>query len=108
MPKLRALFLITLLLSFTLGAGLLWLDSRPAWDDTGVEVGLILLASGACGFLHPKGAWLWGLCVGGWIPGRALIANHDPKLLVVLVIAVLGAYAGAGIRRAMRKVGQIS
>jgi hypothetical protein len=38
--------LILAALAVTMGAGVAWVDTRPTWDDTGVTVGMLLLAAG--------------------------------------------------------------
>ena len=57
-------------LLFALAAGLLvgLLDNSPGWDDTGITVGALLLASALMGLLAPRLPWLWGLAAGAWVP----------------------------------------
>jgi hypothetical protein len=47
------------------GIFIAYVDSRPTWDDTGITVGFILLASGALALAGYKQPWLLALAVGG-------------------------------------------
>ncbi len=60
----NAKFWVILTLSVVAGLAIGWLDSRPSWDDTGITVGLILIAGAILGMLSPSRAWLWGVIVG--------------------------------------------
>jgi hypothetical protein len=76
-----------------------WMDTRPHWNDTGVTVGAILLASALCGALSPARAWLWALIIGGALFGANLALDGNYESAIALAIAFLGAYAGAGVRK---------
>ncbi len=71
-------------------------------DDTGIEVGLLLLITAILGFLHSRRAWQWALLVGPCIPlADALFGQRSgtPGFLllaaVTTIIGLAGAYAGA-------------
>ena len=81
------------------GAFLAWMDSSPGWDDTGVTVGLLLVASAACGAIKPVWAWAAALAIGGWIPILEIPGSHNYGSLAALVFAFAGAYGGALARR---------
>ena len=81
------------------GAFLAWMDSSPGWDDTGVTVGLVLLASAAFGAMNPAWAWAAALAVGGCIPVVEIPTSHNPAALAALAFAFAGAYGGALARR---------
>lgn len=83
--------------ALVVGLSITWLDSRPAWDDTGITAGLIVLASAAFGAARPRWAWLWALAIGAWIPLLGVF-NHNYAALLALAIALCGAYAGAFVR----------
>jgi len=76
-------------------------------DDTGVEIGLLLLITFILGSLHPRHAWQWALLVGPAIPATQCLFGHpQPGVIAVLlplviVLGLVGSYAGAGIRRAI-------
>jgi hypothetical protein len=82
------------------GALIAWIDSRPAWDDTGITAGMLLAASGVFGFAWPRWPWLWALLVGAWIPLVALTHHQSAWSLLVFGFTFAGAYAGWAIRRA--------
>jgi hypothetical protein len=86
------------------GLAAAYVDSRPTWDDTGVEVGAILLVSGLIALLGFKRPWLLALLVGVWIPLYGLVVSHSPASLIALVIAFLGAYAGWALRSVALKL----
>lgn len=82
-------------------------------DDTGVEVLFLLLITFVLGCLHPRHAWQWALLVGPVIPLAEILFGHpalgrDPVrgmlllLTVVVVLGMVGSYAGAGVRRVVR------
>ncbi len=88
-----------LLAAIALGVGIHWVDSRPNWDDAGVTAGLIVIAAGAFGFVSPKRAWLWALAVGIWIPLTSIMHGGGLEEALVLLIALVGAYAGVLFRK---------
>jgi len=95
----------SILLSVGVLAGLFsaWVDSRPAWDDTGVLAGGLLLVSGLLTLLGGRRPWLIALAVGIWIPLHDIYLSHDLRMLLVLLIPTLGAYAGWAVRLGVRK-----
>lgn len=76
-------------------------------DDTGVEVGFVLLFTFALGFWQPSRAWLFSL-IGLGIPLAELgWGNLSPKKaaligLVVLAISVTGTVCGVMARKLIR------
>lgn len=88
-------FWILFVVAIMLGALITWMDSSPGWDDTIVTVGAIFLSTAALGFLGPKFPWLWALVVGAGIPLVEIPQSHNSGALVALVIATVGAFAGA-------------
>ena len=76
-------------------------DTRT--DDTGIELGLLLLASAGLAFLAPKWWWAIALLVGGFIPIVELGPidhPHVPAGIVALAVTLVGALIGSGIARA--------
>lgn len=94
-----------LLLGIALLAGLFsaYVDSRPTWDDTGILVGGLLLASGLLTLLGHRRPWLIALAVGIWIPMRQIYLTYDFKFLIILLIPFIGAYSGWLVRLGIRK-----
>lgn len=90
-------------LALIVGALLAFYDLRT--DDTGIEVGLLLIASVTLAALAPKRWWLIGLCVGLPIPLVEIAVAHaavPPAGIAALVIGIVGALIGFGIARASR------
>ncbi|HEX9495122.1 MAG TPA: hypothetical protein VGA38_05135 [Candidatus Limnocylindria bacterium] len=74
-------------------------------DDTGIEVGLLLIASVVLAVLAPKRWWIVALCVGLPIPIVEIVVAHaplPPAGSVALGVAIVGALVGFGIARASR------
>lgn len=90
-------------IALCLGVAIAYVDSSPGWDDTGITVFALLAASGMLGFLSPRRPWLWALIVGIWIPLVGIITRQDYTMLVVLLVPLVGAYAGMGLRLLIRK-----
>ena len=96
-------------LAAALGLGIGWLDLHT----TEVTVTIVtLLATGfALGLLRPKAAWRWAVLIALGLPVMAAVAKLsdmptvepaqlDPRVtLVALAFALVGAYAGALLRR---------
>jgi hypothetical protein len=95
----------SILLAVAVLAGLFsaWVDARPNWDDTGILVGGLLLVSGLLTLLGGRRPWLIALAVGIWIPLHDIYLSHDLRMLVVLLIPLVGAYAGWAVRLGVRK-----
>jgi hypothetical protein len=100
------------------GLGIGWLDLHT----TEVIVTLVpLLASGmVLGLLRPRAAWRWAVLIALGLPLMAAVARLsgmrtaeparlDPRIaLVALAVALLGAYAGVLLRRAVTAPGAVS
>ena len=94
-----------ILIAVAVVAGLFfaYVDSRPAWDDTGVLAGAILLTCGLIALVGYRHPWLLALAVGAWIPLRGILITHNYGSILALVIAFVGAYAGWAVRLGLRK-----
>ena len=88
--KFWILFIIAIALGMIIG----FIDSRPHWDDTGVTVGMILIATACLGFVIPKRAWVWAISFGIWIPIWNILLYNKYSSLIALPIAFVGAYLG--------------
>ena len=89
----------------SLAAGLFLARYDLSTDDTGIEVGLLLVASLVLALLAPKRWWLVGLCVGLPIPLVELAVGHaplPPAGVAALGVAIVGALIGFAIARASR------
>ena len=82
-------------------------------DDAPIIAGLVLLSACALALWQPGHAWRWGLIIGLAVPVAEIYAVYfgthrsgfsGPKTLAgvavfTLVIAMIGAYIGAGVRK---------
>jgi hypothetical protein len=85
--------------------GLLLASYDLRTDDTGIEVGLLLIASVTLAAIAPTRWWLIALCVGLPIPIVEIAVAHatvPPAGIAALVVAIVGALIGFGIARASR------
>ena len=74
-------------------------------DDTGIEVGLLLIASATLAAFAPRRWWIVALCVGLPIPITEIVVSHAalaPGGIAALAVAIVGALIGFGISRASR------
>ncbi|HTP14178.1 MAG TPA: hypothetical protein VMM37_11145 [Bacteroidota bacterium] len=101
-PTLSVKFWLLFCASLFAGLILAWIDTRPNWDDTGIEVGIILCSSFCFGFAQPRFAWLWAVLVGIWIPVINVFVQHDFMSCVILFISFIGAYAGVLIQKVLK------
>jgi hypothetical protein len=93
--------------ALALAVGLLLATYDLRTDDTGIEVGLLLIASFALAFIAPKWWWLIALFVGGFIPifelsVQGLAASPTPSGVVALVFTLIGSLGGFAIARVSR------
>ena len=92
-------------IALALAAGLLLASYDSRTDDTGIEVGLLLIASVGLAALAPARWWLIALCVGLPIPIAEIAVSHatiPPAGIAALVVAIIGALIGFAIARASR------
>ncbi|MFN8412904.1 MAG: hypothetical protein U0Z26_10995 [Anaerolineales bacterium] len=94
-----------ILLAFAILGGifLAYVDSSPGWDDTGITAGGLFVIAGLIALLgHPR-PWLVALAVGVWIPLLYLYQSQAYSMILVLLIPLVGAYAGWIVRLGIRK-----
>jgi hypothetical protein len=102
---------------FCLAAGAFLAHYELHTDDTGLEVGYIVLVTFILGCWHPRRAWQWALLVGPWAPAADCVkwlGGHAPEIhgagglagvaLVVILLGLAGSYAGALLRRAVKSL----
>ena len=101
---------LLLALAVLTGLFIAYVDSRPTWDDTGITVGAILLTSGLLTLLGYRRPWLIALAVGLGLPVYEIYKSHNYSLpnlilfpLVILLIAMIGAYGGWLVRLGIQK-----
>ena len=98
---------LVLLAAVLMGIAIAYVDSRPAWDDTGFTAFALVMAGAVCGFVAPRRPWRWALAVGIWIFVFAIGRSVSPDavmMLTVVLFSLSGAYAGAAIRCARSKL----
>ena len=89
----------------SLAAGLFLARYDLNTDDTGIEVGLLLIASVTLAVVAPKRWWLIALCVGLPIPIVEIAVAHSalpPAGVFALALTIVGALIGYAIARASR------
>jgi len=89
----RAVWLIAAL-SLVVGCAIGFVDSRPTWDDTGITVGSIFLASLVLGAARPRSAWLTGLLIGAPVLAFNVALRGGFASAIAVVIALVGAGMG--------------
>lgn len=82
----------------------LFVETRPAWDDTGILIIVIFLACGLLALIGNQRPWLLALVVGAWIPLYRIIVSGNYETVIALVVAFMGAYAGWLIRFGINKL----
>ena len=87
------------LLSLGIGALITFVDSRPAWDDTGVTAGLLFIFAAVFGFFWPSRPWIWALNLGLWIPIWGIVVAHNFASILALLVSFAGAYLGSVVSK---------
>ena len=94
-----------LAIGLALLGGLLLAGYDLRTDDTAIEVGLLLIASGGLALVAPRRWWVVALCVGLPIPVVELAVAHaafPPGGIAALGVAIVGALIGFAVARASR------
>jgi hypothetical protein len=95
---------ILLALAIFCGVLLAYVESRPASGDMGITAGGLLITAAVIPLLgHPR-PWLIGLAIGAWIPLYHIYQSQSYLMLLILVIPLVGAYAGWVIRIGSRRI----
>ena len=95
----------TVAVGLALVVGVLLASYDLRTDDTGVELGLLLIASVVLAFVAPSRWWLLALCVGLPIPIAEIAVAHSaipPAGVVALIVTISGALIGFAIARGSR------
>jgi hypothetical protein len=94
--------------ALALAAGLLLATYDLRTDDTGIEVGLLLIIPIALAFTAPRWWWMIASLVGGFIPIFELSVQGlapsvpVPSGAVALVFTFIGSLSGFGFARVLR------
>jgi hypothetical protein len=84
-----------------LGLVIAAIDSRPTWDDTGVTVGLLVVAAAAVAFVDRRRPWLWAVLVGAPLAMIEVPTTGSLAPLAGLAFAAVGAAVGWLLTRAI-------
>jgi hypothetical protein len=86
-----------------LGCGMVLASYDTRTDDTGIEIGLLLIASIVLAAVAPKRWWAIALLVGGFVPLVEMVDQLAPGRIppgaVALVVTFVGALVGIAIHR---------
>jgi hypothetical protein len=90
---------IAIVLALVVGVFLASYDLRT--DDTGIEVGLLLIVSVTLAAVAPKRWWLIALCVGLPIPIVEIALAHSalPGGVIAPALTIVGALIGFAVAR---------
>jgi hypothetical protein len=103
----RIQLVCVLLIALMLGALIALIDASPGWDDTGVSVAMLLVASGLLGTLHPVRAWLWALALACGYPLLGIALHGSATTVVGIVLPLAFALVGASTRAFVgRRIGR--
>jgi hypothetical protein len=86
-----------------LGLALGLVDTSPNWDDSGISAGALVILCVSFGALRFAPPWASALAIGAWIPILNIAKTGNWSSMMVLPIALIAAYAGSGVRTAIRQ-----
>jgi hypothetical protein len=95
MDKSAPRLIATLVIAGLAGLAIGYVDSRPTWDDAGVTVGALLIASALAGAAMPRWFWLSGLALGIPVPALNVAAHGNYGSALAIAFSVAGAGLGA-------------
>ncbi len=90
---------LLLVIAAFFGILIAYVDSRPTWDDAGITAFALLVSAAIIGLFVQRRPWLYGIAIGVFIPVVAILRKHDFWMLAVMVIPLVGVYAGRASRR---------
>jgi hypothetical protein len=97
-PTLRIVVASVLVLAA--GLSIAWIDTRPGWDDTGVTVGMLIIAAGAGAV---AGVPFWLAAAFGAGPVVAAEISRGSGVLLAIPVALAAACAGLLVRRLLSR-----
>jgi hypothetical protein len=86
-------------IGLAIGCAIGFVDCRPTWDDTGVTIGSVLLASLLLAAARPRAAWLVGPVVGLPVLAFNVVLRGTWAAALAILVALAGAAVGYGIGR---------
>lgn len=100
-PRLARRTIALGLAAVAMGLAIGYVDSRPAWDDTGITAGLLALAAAAVAATDGRRPWLWAALVGLPLAIIEVPQTGSAAPLAGLLFAAVGASIGLVGRRAL-------
>ena len=91
--------ILVLVAALVKGLAITFVDSRPAWHDTGISAFALPAAGVLIGLMVRRRPWLYALALGIWIPLWGAIVKGNFGLLLILPIPFAGVYLGWWLRR---------
>ncbi len=85
---------VALAISLIGGIAIGWMDSRPGFDDTGITVFSLLLASGIAAAVAGRAPWLFAISTGVWVGVFELSGLTGGGPLAALAFSAVGATVG--------------
>lgn len=99
--KRRGPALIAIAIATAIGILIGWADTRPAWDDTGVTAGALLLAALVLSWIRPGSAFPIAAALGLPAPLMHAITHRSPGSIFAVALSTAGAAIGHVIGHAM-------
>ncbi|HLX33935.1 MAG TPA: hypothetical protein VKR30_01685 [Candidatus Limnocylindrales bacterium] len=85
---------VAAVLAAVAGIGIGLMDAAPRFDDTGMTVGALVLASGVAAALAGRRPWLIAGLVGAWVPILEVAQGGGSAPLAALLFSSVGAGVG--------------
>ena len=92
--RVRLRIVAPLIAAAIVGVTMAWVDSRPSWDDTGITVAAITLASAILAGIAGRRPWLFALFVSAPTPLLELATGGSSGSLAALLFAAARATVG--------------
>jgi hypothetical protein len=93
--------IVAAIVALALGGAIARIDASPGWDDTGITVGLLVVAAALAAAISGRRPWLWALLVALPTPLVEITSNGALASMVAIVPAALGAVGGYVLARAV-------
>jgi hypothetical protein len=89
-------------IALLIGAGIGYVDSRPAWDDAGITAGMVFLTAAVLAGVRPRTFWVSGLAAGlpVFVMNAILHSNFGSGLAVG--VGLIGSVVGLLVGRVLR------
>jgi len=102
--RMKARWIISLVVSIVLGLIIAKIDTGPHWDDAGISMIMIFSAALLCGYLSPSKPWIVALTCGIWIPLFNILRSSNYGSFLALVPAFIGAFLGSFLKSTLSRL----